>query len=229
MSTAATPVQFDQMEAQRMMEQAKTLTVSTVSARQLATELLDALKAFRKQNEALKEETCRPLKTAWDVAKSPFDSFEKECKTHQEALQRKMGAYDAEQDRIARAKQAKIQAKIDADNAKKIAKAQEKGKDISEVVLKVAPVVQVAPKTVTTSAGTTQSRVAKTVYGIKGAVDNEDLTARDPRIKALLVDYPDLFVFSWPAFREVASTGMLDQYTSVESRTEYVYLQRTKG
>lgn len=225
MSTA-TPVQFDEMEAHRMMEQAKTLTVSTVSARQLATELLDALKAFRKQNEALKEETCRPLKTAWDVAKSPFDSFEKECKTHQEALQRKMSAYDAEQDRLARAEQAKIQAKIDADNAKKIAKAQEKGKDISEVVLKVAPVVQVAPKTVTTSAGTTQSRVAKTVYGIKGAVDNEDMTARDPRIKALLADYPDLFTFDWTKFRKVASTGMLDQYTSVESRVEYSYAQR---
>lgn len=224
----ATPVQFNGVEAHRMMEQAEALAVSTVSARQLATELLDALKGFRKQNEALKEEVCRPLKTAWDVAKSPFDSFEKECKTHQEALQRKMGAYDAEQDRIARAEQAKIQAKIDADNAKKIAKAQEKGKDISEVVLKVAPVVQVAPKTVTTSAGTTQSRVAKTVYGIKGAVDNEDMTARDPRIKALLADYPDLFVFSWPAFRKIASTGMLDQYTSVESRVEYSYAQRTR-
>ncbi len=205
---------------------AEQLVVRSSGTRQLATEIWDALRAFRKQAEAQKEEACRPLKDEWEKAKKPFDDFVKECKTHEAALQQKMGAYDAEQDRLARIEQAKIQAKIDAENAKKIAKAQEKGRDVSEVVLKVAPVVQAAPKTVATQAGTQQTRVAKTVYGIRGAVENEDLTAKDPRVKALLEDYPALFRFDWVAFRKVASTGMLDQYTNVESRQEYVYQQR---
>ena len=222
MSTA-TPVQFDEMEAHRMMEQAKTLTVSTVSSRQLATDLFDAIRAFRKQEEELKEEVCRPLKDAWESKKVPFDEFIKACKTHESALQQKMSAYDTEQDRLARIEQAKIQAKIDADNKRKLEQAQAKGKDVSEVVLKVAPVVQSQPKTVTTQAGTQLTRVAKTVYGIRGAVENEDLTAKDPRVKALLEDFPNLFCFNWTAFRKVASTGMLNQYTQVEQRTEYDY------
>lgn len=228
MATTAV-VEFNQEKAQEMVEQAKSLTVKTVSARQLATEIWDALRGFRKQAEEKKEEVCRPLKDEWEKAKRPFDDFVKECKTHEAALQQKMSAYDAEQDRLARIEQAKIQAKIDAENAKKIAKAEEKGEDLSEVVLKVAPVVQAPPKTVATQAGTTQTRVEKTVYGIKGAVDNEDLTANDPRVKTLLADYPGLFSFNWVAFRKVASTGMLDQYQQVESRVEYTYVQRTKG
>lgn len=214
------------LDKDTIIEQAKSLTVSTVSSRALATELFDAIRAFRKQSEAAKEEACRPLKTKYEDTKKPFDLFEKECKAHESALQQKMSAYDAEQDRLARIEQAKIQAKIDAENARKIAKAEEKGKDVSEVVLKVAPVVQTAPKTVTTQAGTQQTRVAKTVYGIRGAVENEDMTAKDPRVKALLEDYPHLFSFNWVAFRKVASTGMLDQYTQVEQRTEYSYAQR---
>lgn len=225
MSTA-TAVQFDQETAQRVLSQAKTLTVQTVSARQLATELFDAIRAFRKQSEAQKEEVCRPLKVAWEEAKQPFDSFKKECEKWEGELQRKMGAWDAEQDRLARIEQAKLQAKIDAENARKIAKAEAKGIDPTEVVLKQVPVVQAPAKTVQTSSGTQQTRVAKTVYGIKGAVDNEDLTARDPRVKALLADYPDLFCFDWVKFRKVASTGILDQYSLVESRQEYSYQQR---
>lgn len=223
---STTLIEFDKDAAQQMIEQAKSLTVKTVSARQLATEIWDALRAFRKQSETQKEEVCRPLKDEWEKAKQPFDAFKKECEKWEAELQKKMSVWDAEQDRLARIEQAKIQAKIDAENAKKIAKAEEKGKDLSEVVLKVAPVVQAPPKTVSTQAGTQQTRVEKTVYGIKGAVDNEDLTANDPRVKTLLADYPGLFRFDWVAFRKVASTGMLDQYQQVESRVEYSYAQR---
>lgn len=226
---STTLIEFDKDAAQQMIEQAKSLTVKTVSARQLATEIWDALRAFRKQSETQKEEVCRPLKDEWEKAKQPFDAFKKECEKWEAELQKKMSVWDAEQDRLARIEQAKIQAKIDAENAKKIAKAEEKGKDLSEVVLKVAPVVQAPPKTVSTQAGTQQTRVEKTVYGIKGAVDNEDLTANDPRVKTLLADYPGLFRFDWVAFRKVASTGMLDQYQQVESRKEYVYQQRGRS
>lgn len=219
-------VEFNHEKAQEMITQAKSLTVKTVSARQLATEIWDALRAFRKQSEAQKEEVCRPLKKEWEDTKKPYDDFKKECEKWEAELQRKMGAYDAEQERLAKIEQAKIQAKIDAENARKIQKAEEKGKDLSEVVLKVAPVVQAPPKTVTTSAGTQQTRIAKTVYSIRGAVDDEDLTARDPRIKALLADHPELFTFDWVAFRKLASMGTLDQYQQVESRVEYSYAQR---
>lgn len=214
-------------EAREKFVQVSQLIIKTSGSRQLATDLFDAIRAFRKQSEAQKEEVCRPLKDEWEKTKAPFDSFKKECEKHEAVLQQKMGAYDAEQDRLARVEQAKIQAKIDADNAKKLAKAEEKGRDLAEVVLKVAPVVQAAPKTVTTQAGTQQTRIAKTVYGIKGAVENEDMTARDPRVQVLLENYPDLFRFDWVAFRKVASTGMLDQYQQVESRTDYVYQQRS--
>ncbi len=208
------------------IEQVKELTISSVSSRALATELLASLKGFKKSEEASKEEKCRPLKTAWDNAKKPFDDFIKKCDIHIDALQKKMSAYDIEQDRLARIEQAKSQAKIDAENAKKIAKAEQKGKDVSEVVLKVAPVVQTAPKTVTTQDGSTQTRSARTIYSIKGAVEDEDLTAVDPRIAALIKSYPALFRMDWVAFRKLASTGMLDQCVNVESRTEYSYDKR---
>lgn len=222
MEVVAEPVQMRQ-STREVLIQAMTLTVDTVSARKLATELFDAIRAFRKQSEAEKEEVCRPLKTAWEEAKQPFDSFKKECEKWEGELQRKMSAWDTEQERLAKIEQAKLQAKIDKQNEKIIEKAAAKG---IEPALKVAPVVQAPVKTVVTSAGTQQTRVSKTVYGIKGAVDNEDLTARDPRVKALLADYPDLFHFDWVKFRKVASTGMLDQYSLVESRQEYSYQQR---
>lgn len=213
-------------DTQSLIVRASSVRVVSPPTREDAATLWSLIRTARKEAEAEQEKVCGPLKTAYEEARKPYLELRKECEAWEDRLKKAMGAYDAEQERIARAEQAKIQAKIDADNAKKIAKAQEKGKDVAEVVLKVAPVVQAPPKTVTTQAGTQQTRIAKTVYGIKGAVDNEDLTARDPRIKALLADYPDLFVFNWTAFRKVASTGMLDQYASVESRVEYSYAQR---
>src|SRR5574343_840678 len=135
--------------------QATALSVKSTTARQLATDLFDAIRAFRKQTEADKETVCRPLKEDWEKAKKPFDDFKKECEGHESALQRKMGDWDREQDRLAREEQVKLQKKIDEQNAKRIEKAEAKG---IEPVLKVAPVVQVPPKTVGTQAGTTVTR-----------------------------------------------------------------------
>jgi hypothetical protein len=156
----------------------------------------------------------------------PFDSFIKECQGHETALQSQMSAWDREQDRIAREEQAKIQAKIDAENAKKLAKAEAKGQDVAEVVLKVAPVVQAPPKAIETQAGTTQQRTEKTVYGIKGIVKDAVVRADDPTVAAVVAKFPALFELDWMAFRKLASTGMLDNVPGVEKSIEYVYAQR---
>jgi hypothetical protein len=190
------------------------LAVKTPASRQQAADLWDAIRAFRKQAEAQKEEVCRPLKTAWDEAKKPFDAFVKECQGAETKLQAAMSSWDREQDRIAREEQAKIQAKIDAENAKKLAKAEAKGKDVAEVVLKVAPVVQAPPKSIETQAGTTQTRITKKVYKPKD-------------LKSLMTAFPDLFELSVPKFNALAKTGMLDGRADVEITEEYVYAQRS--
>lgn len=204
---------IDQVEATASIEQAKVLAIKTPASRQQAADLWDALRAFRKQAESQKEDVCRPLKTAWEDAKKPFDDFCKECKGHEDALAKKMGEWDREQDRLARIEQAKIQAKIDADNAKKIAKAEEKGKDLSEVVLKAAPIVQAPPRSIETQAGTKQTRQTKKVYKPKD-------------LKSLMASFPDLFELSMPKFNALAKTGMLDGRADVEITEEYVYSQR---
>ena len=192
------------------IDEAKALTVQTVSARQRAADLWDAIRAFRKQAESQKEEVCRPLKTAWDQAKVPFDAFVKECQGYEAMLQQKMSAWDREQERLAREEQAKIQAKIDAQNAKRIEKAEAKGVD---PVLKVAPVVQAPPKSIETQAGTTQSRSTKKVYQPKN-------------LATLMRDFPQLFDLSMPKFNALARTGILDGRDDVEITEEYVYSQR---
>lgn len=202
--------------------QATALTVKTVAARKLATDLFDAIRAFRKQSDAQKEDVCRPLKQIWEDTKKPFDDFKKECEMHESALQQKMGEWDREQARLAREEQAKIQKKIDEQNAKIVAKAEAKG---IEPVLKVAPVVQAPPKTVMTQAGTKQSRTEKTVYGIRDCLDMQ-VRADNPKVADLLTKFPGLFELDWVAFRKMASTGMLDGIPCVEKRTEYVYSQR---
>ena len=204
------PVLHECTEAQIAIDEAKALTVQTLSARQRAADLWDAIRAFRKQAEAQKEEVCRPLKQEWEDAKKPFDAFVKECQGHETTLQGKMGAWDREQERVARIEQAKIQAEIDKKNAKIIEKAEAKGID---PVLKVAPVVQAPPKSIETQAGTTQSRSTKKVYKPK------DLTT-------LMRDFPQLFELSMPKFNALAKTGMLDGRADVEITEEYVYSQR---
>lgn len=195
-----------------LLETANTLTVKVATDRQKAADIWDAIRAFRKQEEANKETVCRPLKTAWDEAKVPFDEFIKKCEAAEKKMQAAMSAWDREQDRLAKIEQAKIQAKIDADNAKKIAKAEEKGKDVSEVVLKVAPVVQAPPKSIETQAGTKQIRKTKKVY-----------TPKD--LKSLMEAFPDLFELSMPKFNALAKTGMLDGRADVEITEEYGYAQ----
>ncbi|MDH4186848.1 MAG: hypothetical protein OEV08_07615 [Nitrospira sp.] len=212
----------------QVLAQSQALAVKTPATRKQAADLWDAIRAFRKQAEGRKEEVCRPLKTAWDDAKKPFDAFVKECQGAEATLQKVMGEWDREQDRLARIEQAKIQAKVDAENAKKLAKAEEKGTDLSEVVLKVAPVVQAPPKAIETQAGTTQQRIEKTVYGIKGVVTDTAVRADDPTVAALIAKFPALFELNWVAFRKLASTGMLDNVPNVSKSIEYVYAQRSK-
>lgn len=208
-------------DAAVVVVEAQALTVSSQSARQRAADLWDAIRAFRKQAEGRKEEVCRPLKTAWDEAKVPFDSFIKECQGHESALQKKMGEWDREQERIAREEQSKLQAKIDAQNAKAIEKAEKKG---VEPVLKVAPVVQAPPKSLETQAGTKQTRQVKKVYKVKSA--SIKLDASLPELAQLLKDFPKLFVLDQVAFNALAKTGMLDGHACVEIMEEYVYSQR---
>lgn len=212
--------------AEQVLAQSQALAVKTPATRQQAADLWDAIRAFRKQREAMKEEECRPLKQAWDNAKKPHDEFIKECQTAEAKLQKAMGDWDREQDRLAREEQAKIQAKIDAENAKRLAKAEAKGQDLSEVVLKAAPVVQAPPKAIETQAGTTQQRVEKTVYSIKGVVTDSTVKADDLTVTALLAKFPALFELNWVAFRKLASTGMLDAVPNVVKGVEYVYSQR---
>ena len=205
------------------IEAAKALAVVSVSGRQQAADLWDAIRAFRKQAEAQKEEVCRPLKSAWDQSKVPFDTFVKECQGHEATLQRKMSDWDREQEQFARKVQAEIQAKIDAVNAKRIAKAEAKG---IEPVLRVAPIVEGPAKSIETQAGTTQNRSSRTCFGIKNAVDNEDIRSNDPRIKDIMSLAPHLCIFDWVAFRKMASTGFFDGHEQVTQRNEFIYTQR---
>lgn len=201
-------------KAMALLETASTLTVKVAPDRQKAADLWDAIRAFRKQEEANKETTCRPLKTAWDNAKVPFDEFIKKCEAAEKKMQAAMSEWDREQDRLAKIEQAKIQAKVDAENAKKIEKAEAKGKDLSEVVLKVAPVVQAPPKSIETQAGTTQTRIPKKVY-----------KPRD--LKSLMAAFPSMFDINMPRFNALAKTGMLDGRADVEITDEYIYTQRS--
>ncbi len=204
-----------------MIQEATALAVQNPSGRQRAADLWDAIRAFRKQAESQKEDVCRPLKTAWDEAKVPFDSFIKECQGHESTLQKKMAEWDREQDRIAREEQAKLQAKIDKQNEKIIEKAEAKG---IEAVLKVAPVVQAPPKSIETQAGTKQTRQTKKVYKVKSLAAKVDASL--PEVAALLKDFPKLFVLDQVAFNVLAKTGMLDGHANVEITEEYVYSQR---
>lgn len=197
-----------------LVRRSESLVVNTPPTRQDAASLWDLIRTARKQEEANKETICRPLKTAWDQAKVPFDEFIKKCQAAEKKMQAAMSEWDREQDRLARMEQAKIQAKIDAENAKKIEKAEAKGKDVSEVVLKVAPVVQAPPKSIETQAGTTQTRILKKVY-----------KPRD--LKSLMAAFPSMFDINMPRFNALAKTGMLDGRADVEITDEYIYTQRS--
>ena len=210
-------------EAQALITEATALTVQTVSSRQRAADLFDAIRSFRKQSEAQREEVVRPLKTAYDGAKKPFDEFEKECKGHEARLQTKMGEWDREQDRIATVEQQRLQALTDKANAKIALAAEKRG---VEPAFKLPPVVAMAPKSIVTQAGTTSTRQVRIVYGIAGVAAEKRLTPEDNEAKALFDKYPGLFVMDWVAFRKLAATGMLDSLGCVEKKEEYSYVQR---
>lgn len=197
-------------DATTAIAEAQALTVKTVPARQRAADLWDAIRAFRKQAEAQKEEVCRPLKTAWDQAKVPFDSFIKECQGHEATLAAKMGAWDQEQDRLAKLEQARLQAIVDKKNEKILAKAEEKG---VEPVLKVAPVVQAPSKSIETQAGTSQTRSTRKVY-------------TPTNLTTLMRDFPQIFELNMPKFNGLAKTGLLDHRDDVKVTQEYTYSQR---
>jgi hypothetical protein len=198
-------------EQKAIIEQAKAIAVKTVSDRKTATDLWDAIRAFRKKAEAQKEEVCRPLKTAWDSAKVPFDTFVRECQAHEARLQGLMSAWDREQDRLARIEQDRLQALVDKQNAKIEAKAEAKG---VEPVLKVAPVVQAPAKSIETQAGTTQTRSTKKVY-------------TPTNLTTLMKDFPQLFSLDMPKFNALAKSGMLDGRADVTITEEYIYTQRS--
>ena len=196
------------------LKQAQALVVNTKSARQMATDLWDAIRAFRKQAEEQKEKTIRPLKDAFDNAKKPYDSFIKECQHHESILQQKMTEYDLEQDRIIVAEQKKLQDKIDKQNAKIVAKAEAKG---IVPVLKDTPVITSSKTSMETQAGTVQTRQVKLVYSVK------------PSAKAFYIlfnDYPELFSLNTAAFNKLAKTGVLDNHPSVKVEKTFVYVQR---
>ena len=213
-------------EKAAIVARAKLLTVHTASDRKMAADLWDALRKFRKDAEAQKEEVCRPLKTAWDKAKVPFDTFVKECQGHETRLQGLMSAYDREQDRLARIEQDRLQAIVDKKNEKIMAKAEEKG---VEAVLKVAPVVQAPARAIETQAGTTQHRVSKKVYHIKGEKDGEVLPwdASHAHVSELLKGFPSLFVLDRVRFNALAKSGMLDSNPNVSIEESFVYSQRS--
>lgn len=213
-------------EARAALVRSAALSVKTAPARQQAADLWDAIRAFRKQAEAQKEERCRPLKQAWEDAKKPYDAFIKECQTHEAALQARMAEWDRACARRAAEEQARVQARVDAENAKRLARSAATGQ---EPVLKVAPVVAAPPPSLQTQAGTTQVRIERVLYRIRGAAPEEKLSATDPRVAELHARHPRLFTLDWVAFRTAAQSGLLDEVTGVERVTEYMYQQRRRG
>lgn len=216
---------FQAYEPTKAMADAKALAVKTPADRQMATDLWDSLRAFRKKAEAQKEEVCRPLKTAWDSAKVPFDTFVKECQGYETRLAGLMSTWDKEQKRIADAEQARLQAIVDKANAKRSDKAQAKGE---EAVLRCAPVVQAPERNIVTQAGSTQGRSLKKVYHVKGEKDGETLAwdASNGHVSELLKGYPSLFVLDRVRFNALAKTGMLDNNANVSIEETFVYTQR---
>ena len=207
-----------------LIAQARALVVSSPPTRQDAANLWGLLRGARKDAEAQKEAECRPLKDAWEQAKAPFDTFIKDCVVHEATLQHAMSAWDAQQDALAKAEQARLQAITDKANAKIIEKAEAKG---IEPILKVAPVVVAVPKSVETVDGSTQTRSEKKVYGVKGMELQGDARADNPLVAQLLKDYPALFVLDRVRFNALAKTGMLDNRNDVEVRIEFIYARRS--
>ena len=199
--------------AHQSIVDAKELIVKNVADRKMAADLWDSLRSFRKQAELQKEEVCRPLKTAWEDEKVPYDSFIKECSGYEQRLERLMGEWDHEQERLARAEQDRLQAIVDKKNEKILAKAEEKG---IEPQLRVAAVVQAPPKNIVTQAGSTQGRSVKKVY-------------TPTNLTTLMKDFPQIFSLDMPKFNALAKTGILDGRADVKVDEQYIYTQRSSS
>lgn len=197
-------------KALKLISDCHSLAITGAKERQKAADLWDAVRAFRKQADAKKEEVCRPLKTKWDAAKKPFDSFIKECQAVEQKLQTKMSEYDLEQERIAEALLAKQQAKIEAQNEKAIKRAELKG---TAPILKEVPDSLPLATSLETQAGTTQARQKKKVYTPLDHV-------------SLMKSFPEIFEINMPKFNALAKTGVFDNRKDVEVTEEFVYSQR---
>lgn len=210
-------------QIREQMEGARDLQVSTPLGRQVAADLWDAIRAFRKQAEAQKEEICRPLKAAYQAAKKPFDEFVAECAGHEATLAARMAEWDREQARLAAERQAAIQARIDAQNARAITKAEARG---LEPVLKIAPVVPTPPRVLTTQAGTQQSRQTVRRWTIAGLTPEQlaKISAADTRLAAL----PREWLLVNVAMVSVMVRAGL-QPECVEVREDTVYVQRGRA
>lgn len=205
---SATTSQFAATQA--LIVKAGAVKVISAPTREDAATLWSLIRTARKEAEIEQDQVCGPLKAAYEEARKPYLDLRKECEAWEARLQSAMGAYDREQERIAREEQAKIQAKIDKQNAKAVEKAEAKG---VEPVLKVAPVVQAPPKSLDTQAGTKQTRTVKNVYIPKNSA-------------TLMRDFPQLFVLDMAKFNAAARAGLLDGRPDVEVKEEYIYSQR---
>jgi hypothetical protein len=195
--------------------------VTSADQRKLAADLWDALRGARKQAEAEKEQVCRPLKQAWETAKKPYDLYIRDCEAAEKNLQAAMAAYDLAMRRQAEEEQRKLAAKIEAQNQRRLEKAEAKGE--MPPPLKPIPIVPQPPKSIETAAGTTQTAVVTVDYGIPGATDGDCLTAAD--LPELAKACPGLFRLHWPSFKAAAKAGVIPKGL-YEERETISYRQR---
>jgi len=201
-----------------VMRLANSLVLAVPADRQRAADLFDAIRAMRKEAEKEKEERCRPLKTAWEDSKRQYDAFIKECEGNEAKLTSAMSAWDLEQERMRQIEQQKVQARIDAQNARAEVKAQEQG---IEPVYKVAPIVQSQPKSITTQAGTVQTRVAHKVWHIGGLTNEtiEKVAASDHRLVAIP---RECLLVNVPMINAMVRVGLQPDCVSVTEDFRYV-------
>jgi hypothetical protein len=195
--------------------------VTSADQRKLAADLWDALRGARKQAEAEKEQVCRPLKQAWESAKKPYDAYIKDCEDAERKLQSVMAAYDLEMRRQAEEEQRKLAAKIEAQNQRRLERAEAKGE--VPPPLKPIPIVPPPPKSIETQAGTTQTAVVSVEYGLPGRQDGDNVTAAD--VPELARACPSLFRLHWPSFKSAAKAGVIPKGL-YEERETISYRQR---
>lgn len=190
-------------------DKSSSLIIRASNDRQKATDLWDIIRSLKKDAEKQKEEKCRPLKQAWDDEKKPYDDFLNECKKHEQSLQDKMSEWDREVKRLAELEQARQQALIEKQN-KKIQKEAEKLN--IEAVLKIAPIIQEAPKSIQTISGNKQTCTVIKAY-------------EPTDIKSLMKDFPEIFDINHAKFNALGRAGLLDSRNDVSVTDHYIYRQ----